>query len=381
MPRPHPPEFRRRAVQLARTGDQPVALIAKDLGISESCLRNWVKRDQIETGDREGLTEAETTRARRAPPAQPGLGDRGRDPQEGGCVLRQGERAPKMKVRLVRELADDGIAVTVTCRVLGVSTSGFYEWRDRPPSQRDAANAALTETIPEIHVMSRGSYGSPMVHKELTMGRSVRCSRKRIERLMRNACLQGSYRRKGHRARPLPATHDDLVARKFCVDRPNKLWVTDITEHPTLEGKVYAAVVLDAFSRRVIGLSIADHLRSEIVVDAQEMARWRRGDVTGTIVHSDHGSQTIHVVGFRAAAARGRAAGIDGTHRVGAGQRHGQELLQSAATRFARHEDLGDPRGARCSHLRMDRSLVQPTPSPLLAPLSQSDQLREAECR
>jgi putative transposase len=214
-----------------------------------------------------------------------------------------------MRFRLVRELAGDGIPVAVTCRVLGVSTSGFYEWRDRAPSARQTADRALTETIRQIHQMSRGSYGSPMVHKELRMGHGVRCSRKRIERLMRHACLHGNYRRKGHRTKPLPATHDDLVARKFAVDRPNKLWVSDITEHPTLEGKVYAAVVLDAFSRRVIGLSIADHLRAEIVVDALEMARWRRREATGVIVHSDHGSQyTSWVFGQRL-----RAAGLLGS--------------------------------------------------------------------
>ncbi|MGZ7040025.1 MAG: IS3 family transposase, partial [Thermoanaerobaculia bacterium] len=214
-----------------------------------------------------------------------------------------------MKFRLVRELADDGIAVSVTCRVLAVSRAGFYEWRDRPPSKREIANIELTNTIREIHAMSRRSYGSPMVHKELTMGRSVRCSRKRIERLMRHDGLHGSYRRKGHRTKPLPPTQDDLVARQFSVDRPNKLWVTDVTEHPTSEGKVYAAVVLDAFSRRVIGLSIADHLRSEIVVDALEMVRWRRGEVTGTIVHSDHRSQyTSWVFGQRL-----RSAGLLGS--------------------------------------------------------------------
>lgn len=214
-----------------------------------------------------------------------------------------------MKFRLVRELADDRMPVAVACRLLGVSKAGFYEWRDRPPSARETANIELTATIREIHAMSRGSYGSPLVHKELTMGRAMRCSRKRIERLMRHADLHGSYRRKGHRTKPLPATHDDLVERRFAVDRPNKLWVTDITEHPTLQGKVYAAVVLDAFSRRVIGLSIADHLRSEIVVDALEMARWRRREATGVIVHSDHGSQyTSWVFGQRL-----RAAGLLGS--------------------------------------------------------------------
>ena len=214
-----------------------------------------------------------------------------------------------MRFRLVRELADDGLPVAVACRILDVSTSGFYEWQDRPPSSREIANVKLTATIREIHAWSRRSYGSPQMHQELRQGRGVRCSRKRVERLMRHACLQGSYRRRGHRRKPLPPTHDDLVARRFAVEAPNTLWVTDITEHPTAEGKVYAAVVIDAFSRRVIGLSIADHLRAELVVDALETARWRRRQTTGVIVHSDHGSQyTSWVFGQRL-----RAAGLLGS--------------------------------------------------------------------
>lgn len=214
-----------------------------------------------------------------------------------------------MKFRLVQELAADNLPVAVACRTLGVSHSGFYEWRDRPPSTREIANDQLLCEIRDVHQWSRGSYGSPMMHRELTMGRGRICSKKRVERLMRTAGIRGSYRRKGHRRKPLPPTQDDLVARQFTVDRPNRLWVTDITEHPTDEGKVYAAVVLDAFSRRVIGLSIADHLRSELVVDALEMARWRRRDAVGTIVHSDHGSQyTSWAFGQRL-----RAAGLLGS--------------------------------------------------------------------
>jgi len=214
-----------------------------------------------------------------------------------------------MRYRLVQECAGDGLPVAVACRLLDVSKAGFYEWRDRAPSRREIANRALLGTIRDIHRMSRGSYGSPMVFKELTMGHGRICSKNRVERLMRTAGIQGSYRRRGHRRKPLPATHDDLVARQFHVDRPNKLWVCDITEHPTGEGKVYLAVVIDAFSRRVIGHAIADHIRSEIVVDALEMARWRRKDAVGVIVHSDHGSQyTSWVFGRRL-----RAAGLLGS--------------------------------------------------------------------
>ena len=109
---------------------------------------------------------------------------------------------------------------------------------------------------------------------------------------MRSAGLHGIYRRRGRHARPAPAVHDDLVRRRFVADALDRLWLTDITEHPTREGKVYCAAVLDVYSRRIVGWSIADHLRTELVVDALEMARWRRQPTRGeTVVHSDRGSQ------------------------------------------------------------------------------------------
>ena len=197
-----------------------------------------------------------------------------------------------MRNRLVHELAVDGTSVAVACRVLGVSESGYYEWRDRPLSARAVADASLSTQIVEIHAMSRGTYGVPRVHAELRLGRGVRCGRKRVARLMKLARLQGIYRRRGKHRRPAPAVHDDLVRRRFVADAPDRLWLTDITEHPTREGKVYCAAVLDVYSRRIVGWSIADHLRAELVVDAIEMARWRRRPQPGqTIVHSDRGSQ------------------------------------------------------------------------------------------
>jgi transposase InsO family protein len=197
-----------------------------------------------------------------------------------------------MIFRLVRELAARGVGVAVACRVLRVSTSGYYGWRERPPSARAVQDQALTVQIREIHAYSRGTYGAPRVHAELRLGRSVRCSRKRVARLMRQASLCGIYRRRRKRGQPAPPVHDDLVQRRFQADRPDRLWLTDITEHPTREGKVYLAAVLDVYARRIVGWSIADHLRAELVVDALEMARWRRRPAPGrTVLHSDRGAQ------------------------------------------------------------------------------------------
>jgi putative transposase len=195
-----------------------------------------------------------------------------------------------MRFRLVHELAAQGFPVAVTCRMLNVSTSGFYEWAGRAPSARDVDDAYLLDTIIAVHRQARGTYGARRVHAELVLGRRRQVGRRRVERLMRAHHLAGVHRRRWRRHQRAQATWPDRVQRQFVADRPDKLWVTDITQHRTSQGWVYCAVVLDVFSRRVVGWSIADHLRTELVVDALDMARWRRKP-TGTIVHSDRGTQ------------------------------------------------------------------------------------------
>lgn len=208
--------------------------------------------------------------------------------------------------------AEKAFPVAVMCRVLEVSESGFYDWKGRSPSKRSVDDQALTTTIAEIHNHSRQTYGSPRVWAELKLGRSVSCSRKRVERLMRAAGLQGAHRRhrKGCTTRdPAAEVSSDLVNRQFKADRPNRLWVADITQHRAADGWVYTAIVLDAFSRKVVGWSIADHLRAELVCDAIDMATWTRKPTEGVVHHSDHGSQyTSWVFGKRL-----REAGILGS--------------------------------------------------------------------
>jgi transposase InsO family protein len=194
----------------------------------------------------------------------------------------------------------DGFDVAVACRVLKVSRSGYYEWRDRPPSNRDLEDAYLANTIVDIHAMSRCSYGTPRVHAELRLGMGVRVGRKRVARLLRITARRGISHRHKRRHKPAEAVHQDLVQRRFVAAGPDLLWCTDITEHPTRAGKVYCAAVLDVFTRQVVGWSIADHMRSELVVDALQMAIWRRRPEPGTVVHADRGSQyTSWVFGHR----------------------------------------------------------------------------------
>lgn len=202
--------------------------------------------------------------------------------------------------RLVHELSRDGIDVTVACRVLEVSRSGYYDWLSRPPSHRDWDDAHLLDEIKDVHAASRATYGAPRVHAELKIGRGHRIGKKRVARLMRTVGIQGVCHRRKGRHRPAPAVHEDLVQRRFVAGAPDQLWCTDVTEHPTRDGKVYCCAVLDVFSRRIVGWSIADHIRAELVVDALQMATWRRQPEPGAIVHSDRGSvYTSWIFGHR----------------------------------------------------------------------------------
>ncbi len=182
-------------------------------------------------------------------------------------------------------------SVAVMCRVLGVSRSGFYAWRTRPPSARTQADAALQTRIKHIHAHSRGTYGRPRIHASLhAEGTAV--SGKRIARLMRLAALVGVSRRKqpgvgGNRKETAPVP--DLVHRQFTATGPDKLWVADITYVPTQAGWLFLAVVLDAWSRRVVGWAMANHLRSELVLAALAMALQQRRP-QDVIHHSDQGT-------------------------------------------------------------------------------------------
>jgi putative transposase len=179
------------------------------------------------------------------------------------------------------------------CRVLGVSASGYYAWRKRAPSGRARADGALSQSIRAIHTRSRGTYGTPRIHAELRAA-GEHHSRKRVARLLRAAGLQGCHRRKGVRtprraAAVTPAP--DLVRRDFTAVAPNRLWVADITYVPTHAGVLFLAVVLDVYSRRVVGWAMAGHLRTALVLDALDMALGRRRPVGGVIHHSDRGCQ------------------------------------------------------------------------------------------
>ena len=206
--------------------------------------------------------------------------------------------------------------VATMSRVLQVSCSGFHAWRQRPPSPRSVADRALTEKIRGIHQDSRGTYGSPRVQFELLEDHGVHCSEKRVARLMRIAGLQGVHRRRSVRT-TLPnlsvAPHPDLVERNFRPTAADLLWVADITYIPTWAGFLYLAVVVDAYSRKVVGWRMGDNLRAELVVEALNMAIHNR--------RPKHGASTIrtwlpvHLHRLRPALSAGRRGAVDGIRR------------------------------------------------------------------
>jgi len=175
---------------------------------------------------------------------------------------------------------------------LEVSPSGYYDWLDRPESKRSLANRVLTEKIKRHHRQSRELYGSPKIYEDL-VAEGENCSVNRVARLMKTANIKSKLARKfvittdsKNTMKPAP----DLLRRRFNVDRPNRAWVSDTTFIPTREGWMYLAVLLDLYSRQVIGWAMSKRNNTELVQDALKMAIWRRGKVTDVIVHSDQGA-------------------------------------------------------------------------------------------
>ena len=186
-------------------------------------------------------------------------------------------------------------AVATVCRLLKVSTSGYYAWASRPPSAREVADGVLTTQIRDAFDANRKVYGSPRIHAELADAK-VHVGRKRVARLMRAAGIVGCHRRKHKlgttKQNPNAAAAPDLVDRNFTATAPNQLWVADVTYVPTVQGWLYLACVTDVYSRMILGWSMASHRKTDLVVDAVTMAVHRRGGkVPGVIHHSDRGGE------------------------------------------------------------------------------------------
>src|SRR5215472_476483 len=285
----YPPEFRRQMVERVRAGRTPEEL-AREFEPTAQSIRNWLAQSERNAGRGDGgLTTAEREELNRLrePPAQARAGD----PVKGGRLVRSGdEHDPTEGFQFVSDHQAD-YPIASMCRLLGVSPSGYYAWIKRRPSRRAVTDAALIGEIRAAHAVSRGTYGAPRIHAELT-AKGMRVGRNRVARLMSQTGLAGVSRRKFvvTTVKSDSCQAPDLVERDFTASVPDRLWVADITYVPTWAGFLYLAVVLDAFSRRIVGWSMATTLATRLVLDALNMALMTRRP-RGVIHHSDQGSQ------------------------------------------------------------------------------------------
>jgi putative transposase len=195
-----------------------------------------------------------------------------------------------MSYPLVRDLAADGIRITVTCRVLGFSPQAFHKWRANPVSDRDWSDAHLVDAAHQIHA-DDPVFGYRFIGDELEAVHGITASENRVHRLCSShGIFSVLARKKGRGPKAGPPVHDDLVRRMFSASGPDELWLTDITEHRTDEGKLYVCAVKDAFSNRIVGYAIGDRMKASLAVGALRNAIGLRCPVA-TVVHSDRGSQ------------------------------------------------------------------------------------------
>ena len=309
MPRRYPPELRRKVLDLIASG-RKIADVASDLGVSDQTIYNWRKQDLIDRGERPGLRSPELAE----------LAAARRRIAELEAELAATKRAnellkvavpPKGRFVAIAQMAEEAHAIQVACRILEVSESGFYAWRSRSPSPRAIRHAWLTDVITQVHLESRGTYGALRAHAELAMGRGIAVGHNAVAMLMHRAGLQGLPGSRRRRNKHQTPTVGDLVEREFVRTEPNQLWVTDITEHPTREGKVYCSVVLDVFSRRVAGWSIDSSPSATLVTNALGMAIESRRPPSGALIHSDHGTQFTSWAFTRRALDSGLVASMD----------------------------------------------------------------------
>ncbi|MCK8476400.1 IS3 family transposase [Microbacterium aurugineum] len=289
MPKAFPKEFRNDVIAVARRGDAPISRIAKDFGVSESCLQRWLKIADVEDGIKPGVTQADATELREARKRIRLLEQENEILRRAAAYLSQGV-TPQMMFPLVRDLAADRIPVAVTCRVLGFSKQAFFQWRANPVSQRDWDNAHLTNAAVDLH-RDDPAFGYRFIADEIEAEAGLAASERRVWRLCSEQKLWSVFSKKrGLNRKAGPPVHDDLVLRDFTATRPDQLWLTDITEHWTDEGKLYLCAIKDVHSNRIVGYSLDSRMTAELAVAALRNAVALR-EPTGTTLHSDRGSQ------------------------------------------------------------------------------------------
>ncbi|MCT1881437.1 IS3 family transposase, partial [Kocuria rhizophila] len=292
MPAPYPQEFREDVVRVARSREDGVTIaqIAKDFGVHKMTLHKWIRQADIDDGNRPGKTREDSTELRE-------LRRRNRLLEQENEVLRRAAaylsqaNLPKRWYPLVSELAADNIPVAVSLRVLKLSRQPYYRWRHQQVTTAELTEAYRANALLDAH-RDDPEFGYRFLVSEAAESGEVMCERTawRICRDNQWWSVFGKKRGKNGK-RPGPPVHDDLVKRDFSADDVNELWLTDITEHWTDEGKLYLCAIKDVFSGRIVGYSMSDRMKACLAVNALDNAVSRRRDAAGCIVHSDRGSQ------------------------------------------------------------------------------------------
>ncbi|MER7681125.1 IS3 family transposase [Streptomyces sp. NPDC096934] len=315
MPKPYPEEFREDVVRVARNRGPGVTVeqVAKDFGVHPMTLWKWMRRADIDDGSKPGTTSQESAELREARRRIKLLEQENEVLRRAAAYLSQAH-LPKRIYPLVKELAADGLPVTVTCRVLKLARQPYYRWLDRPVADSVLEEAHRANALFDAH-RDDPEFGYRFLADEARGAGSAMADRTawRICRDNRWWSVFGKNRSRGKKAGP--PVHDDLVRRDFTAAGPNRLWLADITEHATGEGKLYLCAIKDVFSKRIVGYSIDARMKSRLAVAALDNAVARREDVAGCVLHSDRGSQ-FRSRKFVQALARHRMAGSIG--RVGA---------------------------------------------------------------
>ncbi|MBK6302167.1 MAG: IS3 family transposase [Actinomycetales bacterium] len=299
MPRPYPKEFRQDVVRVARAREDGTTLkqIAKDFGISESCLTNWMSIADRQDGDTPVALVGESGELREAKRRIRLLEQENEVLRRAAAYLSQ-EHRPKMMYPLVRELAAQDapirVPVTVTCRVLKIARAPYYRWLANPVTDADWVAAHRGNALFDAH-RDDPEFGYRLLADEARDAGQDMCERTAWRLCSEHGWWSAFGKKRSNKSRPGPPAHDDLVERDFTATGANQLWLTDITEHRTGEGKLYMCAVKDVWSNRIVGYAIDSRMKARLAVRALENAvdnRARQGvDVAGCIVHSDRGSQ------------------------------------------------------------------------------------------
>ncbi|MDS1115070.1 IS3 family transposase [Gordonia westfalica] len=292
MPKPYPQEFRDDVVRVARDRGEGVTIeqVAKDFGVHPMTLHKWMRRANIDEGRSPGVTSTESAELREARKRIRLLEQENEVLRRAAAYLSQAN-LPKRLYPLVKELAADGIPVAVSCRVLKLSRQPYYRWLASPVTDAELTEAYRANALFDAH-REDPEFGYRFLAGEAASTVGAMCERTAWRICHGNRWWSVFGKKRGRNGRRSgPPVHDDLVQRDFTADSPNQLWLTDITEHHTAEGKLYLCAIKDACSGRIVGYSIDSRMKSRLAVAALNSAVARRGEVAGCIVHSDRGSQ------------------------------------------------------------------------------------------